>query len=66
MLGDWASFVYTMVLLEKPYVVFYDFVTYIVVVLKKSLKLLLVLHYVIIGRKKKKKKRRREKNAGVA
>ena len=53
MLGDWASFVYTMVLLEKPYVVFYDFVTYIVVVLKKSLKLLLVLHYVIIGRKKK-------------
>ena len=38
MLGDWASFVYTMVLLEKPYVVFYDFVTYIVVVLKKVIK----------------------------
>ena len=52
-----------MVPLEKPYVVSYDFVTYIVVVLKKSLKLLLVLHYVIIGKKKKKKV---EYNAGVA
>jgi len=43
MLGDWLNFVYFMVPLEKPYVVSYDFVTYIVAVLKKSLKLLLVL-----------------------
>ena len=62
MLGDWISLVYIMVPLEKPYVVSYDFVTYIVVVLKKSLKLLLVLHNVIIGKKKKKK----DYNAGVA
>ena len=55
MLGDWVSLVYIMVPLEEPYVVSYDFVTYIVVVLKKSLKLLLVLHYVIIIYNKKKR-----------
>ena len=38
MLGDWVSFVYIMVPLEKRYVVSYDFVTYIVVVLKKVIK----------------------------
>ena len=31
MLGDWVSFIYIMVPLEKPYVVSYDFVTYIMV-----------------------------------